>query len=147
MRGIHLWPVDSPHKGPVTREKFAFDDVIMVLMRAEKNSSLCLGPWHHSKSNTGTIQFHDMSADSFNLVFLSRNMRWSFLKIHRKCRKVMSDLITLAMAWHRLPQAIFRPSGDHFRNACPYGIYTWELIRANLSSLIDTNREFNSRRK
>ena len=29
MRGIHRWPVDSPHKGPVTRKMFPFDDVIM----------------------------------------------------------------------------------------------------------------------
>ena len=29
VRGIHRWPVNSPHKWPVTRKKFAFDDVIM----------------------------------------------------------------------------------------------------------------------
>ena len=29
VRGIHRWPVNSPHKGPVTREMFPFDDVIM----------------------------------------------------------------------------------------------------------------------
>ena len=29
MRGIHRWPVNSPHKGPVTRKMFPFDDVIM----------------------------------------------------------------------------------------------------------------------
>ena len=30
MRGIHRWPVNSPHKGPVTRKMFPFDDVIMT---------------------------------------------------------------------------------------------------------------------
>ena len=30
VRGIHQWPVNSPHKGPVTRKMFPFDDVIMV---------------------------------------------------------------------------------------------------------------------
>ena len=34
VRGIHRWPVNSPHKGPVTRKLFPFDDVIM-----EKNTS------------------------------------------------------------------------------------------------------------
>ena len=29
VRGIHRWPVNSPHKGPVTRKMFSFDDVIM----------------------------------------------------------------------------------------------------------------------
>ena len=27
--GIHQWPVNSPHKWPVTRKMFPFDDVIM----------------------------------------------------------------------------------------------------------------------
>ena len=29
--GIHPWPVNSPHKWPVTRKIFPFDDVIMLL--------------------------------------------------------------------------------------------------------------------
>ena len=29
VRGIHRWPVNSTHKGPVTRKMFPFDDVIM----------------------------------------------------------------------------------------------------------------------
>ena len=30
--GNHRWPVNSPHKGPVTRKMFPFDDVIMELI-------------------------------------------------------------------------------------------------------------------
>ena len=30
VRGIHRSPVNSPHKGSVTRKMFAFDDVIMI---------------------------------------------------------------------------------------------------------------------
>ena len=30
VREIHLWPVNSPHKGPVTRKMFSFDDVIIL---------------------------------------------------------------------------------------------------------------------
>ena len=29
VRGIHRWPVNSPHKWPVTRKKFPSDDVII----------------------------------------------------------------------------------------------------------------------
>ena len=29
VRGIHRWPVNSPHKWPVTRKMFPLDDVIM----------------------------------------------------------------------------------------------------------------------
>ena len=30
VRGIHRWPMNSPHKRPVTRKMFLFDDVIMA---------------------------------------------------------------------------------------------------------------------
>ena len=33
VRGIHRRPVNSPHKWPVTRKMFPFDDVIMVSLR------------------------------------------------------------------------------------------------------------------
>ena len=36
--GIHRWPVNSPHKGPVTRKMFPFDD---VTMNAERVYILC----------------------------------------------------------------------------------------------------------
>ena len=29
VRGIHGWPVDYPHKGPVTQKIFPFDDTII----------------------------------------------------------------------------------------------------------------------
>ena len=32
VRGIHRWPVNSPHKWPVTRKIFRFDDVIMSVI-------------------------------------------------------------------------------------------------------------------
>ena len=32
VRGIHRWPVNSPHKWPVTRKIFPFDDVIMNII-------------------------------------------------------------------------------------------------------------------
>ena len=31
--GIHRWPVNFPHKGPVTRKMFPFDDVIMIFQK------------------------------------------------------------------------------------------------------------------
>ena len=33
VRGIHREPVNSPHKWPVTRKMFPFDNVIMPLSR------------------------------------------------------------------------------------------------------------------
>ena len=30
VRGIHRWPMNSPHKWPITRKMLSFDDVIMI---------------------------------------------------------------------------------------------------------------------
>ena len=38
VRGIHWRPVNCPHKWPVTRKMFTFDDVIMSLWHATKMS-------------------------------------------------------------------------------------------------------------
>ena len=39
VRGIHRWPVNSPHKGPVTRKMFPFDDVIMMIFQTTHSLS------------------------------------------------------------------------------------------------------------
>ena len=36
VRGIHRGPVNSPHKWPVTRKMFPFDDVIMGSLRVQR---------------------------------------------------------------------------------------------------------------
>ena len=36
VRGIHRGPVNSPHKWPVTRNMFPFDDVIMLIQTITK---------------------------------------------------------------------------------------------------------------
>ena len=43
LRGIHRWPVNSPHKGPVTRKMFAFDDVIMENMNSRREMGQNIG--------------------------------------------------------------------------------------------------------
>ena len=41
VRGIHQWPVNSPHKWPITRKMFPFDDVIVIMWYE------CMQPVHH----------------------------------------------------------------------------------------------------
>ena len=47
VRGIHRGPVNSPHKRPVTRKMFPFDDVIMCLVTPPRALSL---PWRRVTS-------------------------------------------------------------------------------------------------
>ena len=37
VRGIHRWPVNSPHKGPVTPNLFPFDGAIIFVMPSHSN--------------------------------------------------------------------------------------------------------------
>ena len=42
--GIHRGPVNSPHKGPVTRKMFPFDDVIME-SHSKRHFHICTSLW------------------------------------------------------------------------------------------------------
>ena len=43
MGEIHRWPMNSPHKGPVTRQMFPFDDVIV--MTGTFQLQKCISSW------------------------------------------------------------------------------------------------------
>ena len=47
VRGIHQWPVNSLHKGPVTRKMLPFDDVIMTggMLRAHVKMTITFIYW------------------------------------------------------------------------------------------------------
>ena len=47
--GIHQWPVNSPHKGPVARKIFPFDDIIMFPIPVNKP----LITFHYGNSGKG----------------------------------------------------------------------------------------------
>ena len=47
VRGIHRWPVNSPHKGPVMRKMFPFDDIIMWKYNVTKEGK-CYAMLSHS---------------------------------------------------------------------------------------------------
>ena len=47
---IHRWPVDSPHKGPVMRKMFPFDDVIMGFLGLRQSDRLPQSQWRVPKS-------------------------------------------------------------------------------------------------
>ena len=45
VRGTHQWPAGSPHKGPVTRKMFPFDDVFMVDIKSLNASKASIHSW------------------------------------------------------------------------------------------------------
>ena len=63
VRGNHRWPVDSHHKGPVTRKRFPFDGIVMDCF-----------------SNKSQYFFHRIGP-FLKLVYLSIGL-WSFITSH-----------------------------------------------------------------
>ena len=65
VRGIHRWPVNSPHKWPVTRKMFPFDEVIMVEL-----SLMCL-------TFSADDSFQDFM-NTFSIVQHTGDVLWMF---------------------------------------------------------------------
>ena len=74
VRGIHRRPVNSPHKWPVTRKVFPFDDIIMLTLNSDLHHNLCLYVkfcvyvWYNRTEN-GTQLFDDKVHDTLFYLF------------------------------------------------------------------------------
>ena len=56
VRGIHWWRVNSPHKGPLTRKMFPFDDVSMIIVGVTFSQHLW-GNWIKGKRQFDVITY------------------------------------------------------------------------------------------
>ena len=84
VRGINRGPVNSPHKWPVTRKMFPFDDVIMYvqsIMAILRNILPCMD-WQHGS-------FQDICS------VLKCISPWNFNEIFRYFIETLSNVITL----------------------------------------------------
>ena len=68
VRRIHRWPVNSPHKRPVMRKMFSFDDVIMRTHVTTLVTDLVHKHfvWNHSRFNTTKHLWWWVNIDSGN---------------------------------------------------------------------------------
>ena len=88
VRGIHQSPVNSPHKGPVTRKMFPFDDVIMMLKYMVKlvilNNKEMIKPYKTNQNKTmGCIVSKSWILSACALLFRG-TLNWVY--ILRKCK-------------------------------------------------------------
>ena len=79
VRGIHLWPVDSPHKGPVTWKIFPFHDVIMHHVSNHDD------PFHQNTHKTCLLNRarYVMMTSSNGNIFLVTGPLWGESTGHR----------------------------------------------------------------
>ena len=91
LRGNHRSPVDSPHKGPVTRKMFPFDDVIMYWRRslrcdATTFASLAIWPTKSPANSLTVLAFTTMPVPQGNDVMIWKQLLYywpSVWEIHR----------------------------------------------------------------
>ena len=78
VRGIYRRPVNSPHKWPVTRKMFPFDDVIMVYASdTPEGQHYIYDEWTNDESTEWTIMIMSDKLLSILTCFMYLMWRWS----------------------------------------------------------------------
>ena len=93
VRGIHRWPVDSPHKGPVTWKMVSFDDVIMITEIAETQIG---------RNITNIFEETNLSGIGIKIRYIS------FTEIQFVVRKISFSQIRQALVNRPLPDYCLR---------------------------------------
>ena len=87
--GIHRWPVNSPHKGPVTRKMSPFDDVIMICLLSVMSN--CYGQIYrtsiHKADGHLTARSREISKPRDSDLGFSNRSIWQTPR-HPRCRDV-----------------------------------------------------------
>ena len=68
VRGIHRGPVNSPHKWPVTRKKFPFDDVIMSVCLFKSFKLVCKDILQFDHKASGHNQIADRILKTYQWI-------------------------------------------------------------------------------
>ena len=74
VRGIDRWPVNSPHKGTVTRQMFPFDDVIMLswFLLPCLHWVSCMALWHEGWWQSVTVRLTSVLYLYLESLYLER---------------------------------------------------------------------------
>ena len=88
VRGIHRGPVNSPHKWPVTRKMFPFDDVIMSLSPAcpltDTRTTQIID--QRDPQNDSTI--YNLSSPNIQFMVVLTELKWTIHVLSRFQRNV-----------------------------------------------------------
>ena len=80
VRGIHRWSMNSPHKGPVTRKMFPFDDVIMYIYRWCLCHT-CAFMWYYTPiAVNNNLVLHEIWAKSYFRLTKAVNLQLLIIK-------------------------------------------------------------------
>ena len=92
MRGIHRWPVNSPHKEPVTRKMFLFNDVIMLIITTTTSAR----PPHTIRKTSHPTPYHQLSLATKLIIYIYMylyHISWYLLFFCRQSTLSLSILL------------------------------------------------------
>ena len=131
VRGIRRWPVNSSHKGPVTRKMFPFDDVIM-------NDSYCWLLYDESTKRPFQYQVRHLfersreisTVHNWGLELLERSEMWQISRQH--CHHGTCQIPKKSKHHKETPYRILKlpPSGNHVtphRGPILWKCVSWEF--------------------
>ena len=94
VRGIHRWPVNSPHKWPVTRKMFPFHDVIMSYDKFNRTNINGL-LWKMS-----TPKIHQFIILRFLLLYFRQQLKPSKHFFQEWHRDILAAQKSSTLRWH-----------------------------------------------
>ena len=86
VRGIHRWPVNPPHKGPVTQKMFPFEDDIgdnvTQYLQTQNTNHMCV---HGMAIVSKTVLYDMRKTNKINHWILRRNIHHWILRLFSWC--------------------------------------------------------------
>ena len=145
VRGIHRGPVNSPHKWPVTRKMFPFDDVIMHIIEGIKNSNPYTVPIRGSKRCAFAMFLHPITTITLRWrhndhAGVSNHQPHGCLLnrlFRRKSKKTSKLRVTGLCAGNSPGTGILWPQND-VENV---PLWTLDISRSNLNGLFNTKQK------
>ena len=116
VRGIHRWPVNSPHKGPVMRSF----DVFFDLRLNKRLSKWSRGWWFEASSrslwrhcNVAKFLYASLPLHQWVRVAIYASVNLAIIGLDNG----LSPVLLQTMIWTNAGLLVIRPMGTHFREA------------------------------
>ena len=99
VRRKHRWPVGSPHKGPEARNKFPFDDAIMLIAKRYVRQAYTTSYFGHIHSHTRLlVQWNLSVTTTFIIEFITCDL-FSNHGVFMKTEGINLLLLTISAFW------------------------------------------------
>ena len=141
VRGIHRWPVNFPHKGPVAWKMFPFDDVIMIQIKSHESVNI-FGPSTRSGYQSAGLLIQKINNTKWMIDWLARWHIFPIIWHHLDLFSWASKSVYHEISWIHEP-ARYRLSAILFRPQCIKTANYIPMFQSNNEWIANINRKLN----